>query len=136
MICTWLFSLFDDHWCFVIPNSLQCTLNGHTKNVKTVTFVGTDPTLFVSGSSDNTIRVCSFNNSYEGVNSDTNEKDKKLQRWQSQFEINWIKFTDFIFDRSSGFLSMQSKHPVCVKVLSNHTSRILGAENFGKKSLN
>eukprot|EP01132_Coremiostelium_polycephalum_P009326 gene9326-11436_t len=49
-------SLLDDYSCFVLPNSLRASLNGHKKNVKCVEFIGNGLSL-ASGSSDNTIKL-------------------------------------------------------------------------------
>ncbi|KAI8331441.1 WD40-repeat-containing domain protein [Choanephora cucurbitarum] len=50
-------TLLDDYSSFVIPNALCASLEGHTGNVKCISFLGAEGERIVSGSSDNTLRI-------------------------------------------------------------------------------
>ncbi|SPO38984.1 related to TAF5 - subunit of TFIID and SAGA complexes [Pseudozyma flocculosa] len=54
-------SLLHDYTGFIVPNSVQHTMRGHRKNVKSVRFVGEEGRKIVSGSSDNTVRLWDSN---------------------------------------------------------------------------
>ena len=50
-------TLLEDYECVVVPNSKNGVMEGHTGNVKCVTFVGEEGCTLASGSSDNTVRL-------------------------------------------------------------------------------
>lgn len=52
-------SLLSDYACYVMPNTQRSVLGAHKANVKCVEFVGEEGNLIASGSSDNTVRLWS-----------------------------------------------------------------------------
>ncbi|OQR91077.1 hypothetical protein THRCLA_22491 [Thraustotheca clavata] len=52
-------TLLRDFECQVLPNAVKTTFEGHTQNIKCVTFVGREGAFIASGSSDNIVKLWS-----------------------------------------------------------------------------